>query len=117
MDAKKERAAKRILLAMAKKGMRQAEVAETTGIPKSSISHYSNGKRIPDFENACKISKVLGTAPEFLMVEEDLGFMVVEDNELQHLIKEMNEDMLARLTAYAQAITDMQRKEKTDGEV
>ena len=114
MDDKKERAAKRMLIAMAKKGMRQAEVAENAGIPKSSISHYSNGKRIPDFENACKISRVLGTDPEFLMVEDGHGFTIVEDSPLQQLIKKMNKEMIARLTAYAQALTDVQREEEAN---
>ena len=114
MDPKKEKAAKRMLLAMARKNIRPQEVADRTGIAKSSISHYSNGKRIPNFENACKISEVLDVPPEYLMAAEDTNYLVVENTELQHLIREMDQHTLDRLTAYAEGLLQIW-KEKNDG--
>lgn len=111
MIDKKEKAAKRMLIAMAKKNIRQVELAEMTGIQKSSISHYSNGKRVPDLEAACKLANALGVDPEYLMVADDLDYTVVKKSKLQELIKNMSSVEIEMVTAYAQALTDAREEE------
>lgn len=107
MDQKKEKAAKRLIITMSKNNLRQQDLADKTGISKSAISHYSNGKRIPDIESARKIAKVLSVTPEFLMCEDDADYMIVDKTELQKLIAQMDTDMIEKVTAYAQAVVDM----------
>ena len=110
MDAKKEKAARRLIGAMAKKQMRQQDLADRSGVTKSSISHYVNGQTIPDKERAFKLARVLDVTPEYLMCEDDSDFMIVEKNELQREIAQMGPDQLARLLEYALFL-----KNKKDG--
>lgn len=112
MDPKKEKAAKRMLITMGNKNMRQQEVSDLTGIPKSSISHYSNGIRIPDVRNAYKIAKVLGVTAEYLMCEDDADFMVVEKNELQKELADASPEQLSQILEFVKFIKRSKEENK-----
>jgi len=43
-------------------GMKQKQLSELTGIPRSRISEYATGRREPSLENYTKIQKVLNSA-------------------------------------------------------
>lgn len=60
-------AAKRLKQALLKTGMKQQELANSTGITKASISQYVNGVVAPKVDHAQKMSKVLRVPPEWLM--------------------------------------------------
>lgn len=51
---------------MQRKGIRQSDLADMTGISQSLISKYIVGKTIPSFYNADKIAKALGCSLEEL---------------------------------------------------
>ena len=44
---------------MERKHITQCELSELTGIQQSSISHYTNGSKLPSFYNLDKIAKAL----------------------------------------------------------
>lgn len=52
-------------------GLDQNYISEKTGISKSMISRYVNGRSIPNVYNACKLAEVLGcTIDDFLKFPE-----------------------------------------------
>lgn len=59
--------ASRIIKAMSDAGISQQELANRTGINKSSISHYVNGSNEPGNKAAYAIAKVLDVDPLWLM--------------------------------------------------
>lgn len=103
---KYELTATRLKKAMAEKGFSQQELCNRSGVTKSSISHYVNGKNVPDNFQAYKLAKVLDVAPEWLMAIDDPNFVVVENNDLQKEISSMNEDQLKRLLKYARSLKE-----------
>lgn len=58
--------ASRLSEAMEMRGIIAQELADKTGIHKSSISQYVNGSHTPSIKNAAKMSKVLNVAPAWL---------------------------------------------------
>ena len=62
------------------KGLKDAHVAETAGIGKSTFSDWKNGRSVPKREKMEKIAKALGISIEYLLTGETTdGFMY--DNE------------------------------------
>lgn len=57
---KNEITAKRLAMAMSKNNMKAQELADRTGVNKSSISQYINGTHTPGDLSAIKMAKVLG---------------------------------------------------------
>ena len=57
----------RLKKALAIRNMKQAELAEITGIPKSAISHYISGSFEPKQDRVFIIAKALGVDPVWLM--------------------------------------------------
>ena len=62
-----ETTALRIREAMSDMGISQQELANRSGIGKSSISHYINGFNEPGNKSAYALSMVLGVNPSWLM--------------------------------------------------
>lgn len=56
---------------MAKKGLTAQELADKSGVGKSSISHYVNGSNEPHSINAGKLAKVLDCSPLYIMGFDD----------------------------------------------
>lgn len=52
---------------MQKNNLRQADVVKTTGLDKSTISYYLNGKREPAQDNIFTISQAYNVDPAWLM--------------------------------------------------
>lgn len=68
-----EETSRRIKEALERKGYSQQDLADLSGINKSSISHYVNGTHAPGNISAYKMAKVLGVSPEWLMgFDEDM---------------------------------------------
>ena len=57
----------RLRLALVEANMRPIELSEQTGIPKSMISYYLNGKTKPKADRIYTISKVLGVSEAWLL--------------------------------------------------
>lgn len=64
---KYETSAKRLAMALKRKDMIAQELADQTGIHKSSISQYINGSHVPSNFNAGRMAEVLGVSPVWLM--------------------------------------------------
>ena len=106
---KHEETARRLKEAMIKKGWKQQQLANESGVSKYNISHYINGKTVPDNIQAYKLAKVLDVSPEWLMaLDQAQKYIVVENSDLQQEIANMTQAQLDRLLKYAQQL----RKEK-----
>lgn len=97
---KYELTANRLRKAMKEKGLTQQALANISGVTKSSISHYVNGKNVPDNFQAFKLSKVLDCDPSWLMGVDDQNFIVVENTELQRKLALLDEIQLAKVLGY-----------------
>lgn len=97
---KYELTANRLRKAMKEKGLTQQALANISGVTKSSISHYVNGKNVPDNFQAFKLSKVLDCDPSWLMGVDDQNFIVVENTELQRKLALLDEIQLAKVLRY-----------------
>jgi len=64
---KNELTAKRLQLALSRSNMRPQDLADSSGVSKSSISQYINGSHSPSNISAAKIGKVLKVNPLWLM--------------------------------------------------
>ncbi|MCI8370914.1 MAG: helix-turn-helix transcriptional regulator [Lachnospiraceae bacterium] len=83
---KNEITAKRLRKALANKSMKAQELAELSGVNKSSISQYINGSHAPSNISSGKIGKVLEVNPLWLM-----GFDVEMKKEISE--KEAEKDI------------------------
>lgn len=63
----KETCAKRIKEALQQKGMSQADLCRITGIPKSAMSQYCNGRLVPRQDRTYLISTALNVSEAWLM--------------------------------------------------
>lgn len=64
---KNEMTAKRLLLALSNANIKPQELADRSGVSKSSISQYVNGSHAPSNISSGKIGKVLNVNPLWLM--------------------------------------------------
>ena len=104
---KYEETATRLKQVMAEKGFSQQRLADASGVSKSCISHYVNGKNVPDNFQAAKLAKVLDVAPEWLMALDEIQkYIVVENNLLQQTISKLTEDQKKRLLKYAELLAE-----------
>ena len=88
---KNELTAKRMQLALSNANMIPQELAEKSGVSKSSISQYVNGSHAPSNISSGKIGEVLGVNPLWLM-----GFDVdMKESTIEKLPKEVNDVTLA----------------------
>lgn len=56
-----------IIRARVRAGMTQEELAEKSGVPRTTISHYERGARDPRVSNLLKIARALDTTIEMLV--------------------------------------------------
>lgn len=104
---KYEETARRLKKAMSDKGLRQQDLADLSGVSKSNISHYVNGKHIPDSFMAYRLAKVLNVDPTWLMgIDEVPDHVVVAKTELIDAIAVMTEPQKERLLNYARLILE-----------
>lgn len=107
---KYELTANRLKELMKEKGITQQGLSNMSGVTKSSISHYVNGKNVPDNFQAYKLAKALDCDPAWLMGTDDPNLIVVENTELQKTLAVMDEKQLARVLKYANKIMEGKKK-------
>lgn len=102
--------AERLKEAMADAGVTAAELAERSGVGKSSISQYMNGRNSPSDLSASKIARVLKVSPIWLMgfqtpkVDEEMEDLIRLDVDEQRILdryRSMDNTQRTRLLAYA----------------
>ena len=64
---KNELTAKRLQIALSNSNMKPQELADKSGVSKSSISQYVNGSHAPSNISSGKMGKVLGVHPLWFM--------------------------------------------------
>lgn len=69
---------RRLIKAMTKANIKQAELSEITGIAKSSISEYIAGTYEPKQKNIFKIATALNVTPSYLMGITDENLSSIE---------------------------------------
>jgi transcriptional regulator with XRE-family HTH domain len=77
----------RLRIALAEANMRPIDLSEQTGIPKSMISYYLNGKTKPKSDRIYSISKVLGVSEAWL-----LGYDVPKNRTVE---QKKNDDLVS----------------------
>jgi len=50
------------------KGKRQKDVARGTGLNASAISHFESGRRLPSYENLCRLILYFDCDPAYLLM-------------------------------------------------
>jgi len=117
----------RLYLAMARAGIRAADLSRKTGIGKGSISKYLSGGYEPNADRLHKLAGALDVSEAFL-----LGYDVAPDREApaaaaarsETLEQEMSRRMLERICAYYKKLSfagrvalygDLMKKEAKDG--
>ena len=104
---KYELTANRIREAMYENGISQQELADKSGIGKSSISHYANGSNEPGNKSAYALAKVLNVNPAWLMgldvpkesietlqgkmTKARLDFLMLDENDTEHILENKEE--------------------------
>lgn len=91
--------------AMRLRGLNLSELAELSGLNKSSVSRYLTGKMIPRTAAIGKLAQALGVSPSWI-----LGYDVgMDGKDLPKIeVQKLNEENKARLFAYYQALIDSQ---------
>lgn len=96
---KYELSARRLREAMEDKNLTQQELADKSGINKSSISQWINGKNVPGNFSAYDLSQVLDVAPEWLM-----GIPLVPKYNLNMEYQKLSEAKQKRLIKYIEEL-------------
>ena len=107
---KYELTANRLKEAMKEKGLTQQELSNLSGVSKSSISHYINGKNVPDNVQSFKLAKALDVDPGWIAGIDDPNFVVVENTELQKKLKMLNEKQLEKVLQYVNRFKGVDEK-------
>lgn len=109
----------RIFNIMNEKNISQQDFAERTGISPSVISDWKRKGTNPSADKIVRVCKVLGVSPNYLFNgNNDLDFLEegyygsVLEHELLNIFRGLKPDLKNRLIGYAQALSDMQNKEK-----
>lgn len=104
--------ARRLKYAMEKANLTQQDLVIKSGVDKTYISKYLNGKYMPNSKNASKLALALNVNPVWLMgIDVD---MVVKDKglviEIENLCRTMNDDQLNQLLLYAKMLKSYKDK-------
>ncbi len=102
---------RRLVEAMNEMNLTAQELADKSGVGKSSISHYVNGTNQPHNLNAGKLATVLNVNPQWLMGYEcekrpDIAYLTeMKTNQMLYELmvvgKQLNDDMLSNLIEVA----------------
>ena len=124
---KYETSAKRLIVAMARKGIIAQELADRTGVHKSSISQYVNGSHAPSNINAGKMAEVLEVSPVWLMGYDvpmlepkkhpgECGTMAelecIYRDEAESVLFRLNEENVKKAIGYMEKLYALQKDEE-----
>lgn len=90
---KNKHTAKRLQKALSDMNMKPQELAEKSGVSKSSISQYINGSHVPSNISSGKMAKVLNVNPLWLM-----GFDVPKTSDDENFYSLQNNDLIIDVT-------------------
>lgn len=123
---KYEVTAKRLRFALERNDMKAQELADRTGIHKSSISQYVNGSHSPGNVSAGKMANILGVSPVWLMGFDvpmfdtkkqpgEIGIGAERESlnrvELMACFEQMDAKSRERMLSFARKLLDVQKME------
>lgn len=123
---KNEKTAKRLQLALSNANMKPQELAEKSGVSKSSISQYVNGSHAPSNISSGKMGDVLGVNPMWLMgfdvkmtekptenIKELTSIHLSDlEKEIIGKLKQLNKEGLGKISEYADDLLSSGKYEK-----
>jgi transcriptional regulator with XRE-family HTH domain len=100
--------AERLRLALDARNMKQSELVQKTGIPKSAISHYVNGLYEPKQERLYLISKAVGFSPAWLMgYDIDLEKETIPSNaEIVKVFNKLTDEQQGQVLAFIRFLSE-----------
>lgn len=81
----KQEVADRIKQRMKELNLKQIDIVEKSGISKPAMSNYMNAIRIPDTETILKLSNILDTSIEWILIGESMNVNFLGENETEML--------------------------------
>lgn len=90
-------------------GLTQAEIAEKTGIEKSSVSAYEKGTRAPAAVAAAKIAKALGVSLDYLCGINDDRYEGIIAKDVDLDISRLNFEGLRQLCLFYKFLCTQER--------
>lgn len=79
---------------MDKKKMRQADVARSLGVSKTTVFNWINRDTLPQVDKALKLADILGTSVHYLVTGQDPAELPYRIKELLRLAQGLNESEL-----------------------
>ncbi len=122
-----EKTAKRLSMALERKGMKAIELSKLSGVGKSSISQYLKGKHAPGNISAGKMAQVLSVNPVWLMGYDvpmitplkhpgEMGYVAesisLDMQEASAKIELLNENNRKRVLQYMESLYQIQAAEE-----
>lgn len=76
------------------RGLTQSQLAEKTGLPSTSISHFENaeGTRKPSFDNLRRLAKALEVTTDYLIGRSDDSVGATINKELYRNVQQLSEE-------------------------
>ena len=92
------------------KGLTQADLAEKTGLPPSSISHFENGPRKPSFDNLRRLAAALSVTTDYLLGRTDEADSQGKANILFRKAASLDKDELSIIESMIDVLTKQKTK-------
>ena len=98
--------AQRLNEAMVFRGVKASDLAKRSGLDKSAISRYRQGKYAPNRNNIFLLARALDVNPTWLLgFSNDMLYVMPEKdaarNELENLIVDMDLDQIRKMISFA----------------
>ena len=95
----------RLRIAREKNSLTQAELAEKTGLPASSISHFEKGPRKPSFDNLRRLAAALNVTTDYLLGRTDNTEEHIQTNILFRKAANLDKEQLQVVAIVIDALT------------
>ena len=90
------------------KHVTQSDVADATGIPRSTIAHYELGKRLPDYESIVALCSYYSVSADYLInpFPNKLGKTTPspQTTRLMNTVRGMEEDQISLVADMAEVV-------------
>ena len=96
------------------RGLTQEKLAERSGLPPTSISHFENpqGTRKPSFDNLRRLAKALEVSTDYLLGRTDDPVGTAVDDKLYRDVKLLNDEDKRIAQDIIQGLAERRAKEK-----
>ncbi len=95
-----------------RRGMKQVELAQRSGLQPSAISQFETGQREPSPENLCKLADALGVTVDYLLGRSPPEPAGPQMQALFRHAQDMTQDELDELQRFAEFLAGKDRQKK-----